>query len=348
MESRYANVRDADLRGSLAEIFRPRYIALGLSLFLAMYVATKFVLVIFNATDPGERWPFDLTPFGALNLPDIQLALLSAAATGANAALHYSVDRSHRRWSLGLSASIVASLILALRASPGTLDMVNLSRFVVLGALLAMVLLDHLELLRTGAEPTEGFLESELRSLRERAQEGAVAPRAVTRALRELQALVEQLPEGPTTSTQVAQPTAASATPAAPGEDYMRDLLTSMLEELEDEAAVRSARGQAAKPEEAAAPEDEERGPSLVERAASRFPRFRPPPEALLKEAGDLAERGKLERALKRLDWIADVDERFPGLWELAATIYDELGEAEVAAECRRRAAERSRTKTPR
>ena len=46
-----------------------------------MYVATKFVLVIFNATDPGERWPFDLTPFGALNLPDIQLALLSAAAT---------------------------------------------------------------------------------------------------------------------------------------------------------------------------------------------------------------------------------------------------------------------------
>ena len=180
MESRYANVRDADLRGSLAEIFRPRYIALGLSLFLAMYVATKFVLVIFNATDPGERWPFDLTPFGALNLPDIQLALLSAAATGANAALHYSVDRSHRRWSLGLSASIVASLILALRASQGTLDTVNLTRFVVLGALLAMVLLDHLELVRTGAEPTEGFLESELRSLRERAREGVVAPRAVT------------------------------------------------------------------------------------------------------------------------------------------------------------------------
>ena len=55
MESRYANVRDADLRGSLAEIFRARYLALGLSLFLAMYVATKFVLVIFNATDPGER-----------------------------------------------------------------------------------------------------------------------------------------------------------------------------------------------------------------------------------------------------------------------------------------------------
>ncbi|TLZ75071.1 MAG: hypothetical protein E6K08_09455 [Methanobacteriota archaeon] len=293
MESRYANVRDADLRGSLVEVFRARYLALGLSLFLAMYVATKFVLVIFNATDPGERWPFDLTPFGALNLPDIQLALLSAAATGANAALHYSVDRSHRRWSLGLSASIVASLILALRASPGTLDMV------------------------------------------------------VTRALRELQALVEQLPEEPTTPTQGAQLTAASATPEAPGEDYMRDLLTSMLEELEDEAAVRSARGQAAKPEEAAAPEDEERGPSLVERAASRFPRFRPPPEALLKEAKDLADRGKLEKSLKRLDWIADVDERFPGLWELAATIYDELGEAEVAAECRRRAAQRSRPKNP-
>src|SRR3989442_13477499 len=108
----------------------------------------------------------------------------------------------------------------------------------------------------------------------------------------------------------------------------MRDLLTSMLEELEDEAAVRSARGQAANPEEAAAPEDQERGPSLVERAASRFPRFRLPPEALLREAGDLAGRGKLARALKRLDWIADLDERFPGRWELAATIYGELSDA--------------------
>jgi Flp pilus assembly protein TadD len=65
----------------------------------------------------------------------------------------------------------------------------------------------------------------------------------------------------------------------------------------------------------------------------------------LLEQARDLASRGKLEKALKRLDWIADVDERFPGLWELAATVYDQLGETEVADECRRRAAEGSRTK---
>src|SRR5947209_17712693 len=96
-----------------------------------MYVATKFVLVIFNATDPGERWPFDLTPFGALNLPDIQLALLSTLATGANAALYYSVDRRHRWWSLALPASIVATLIMALRACPGTRDPLNLTRIVV-------------------------------------------------------------------------------------------------------------------------------------------------------------------------------------------------------------------------
>src|SRR3989442_11992361 len=98
----------------------------------------------------------------------------------------------------------------------------------------------------------------------------------------------------------------------------MRDLLTSMLEELEDEAAVRSARGQAANPEEAAAPEDQERGPSLVERAASRFPRFRLPPDALLREAGELAGRGKLERALNHLGLIAHVHARFPRLCELA------------------------------
>src|SRR5207244_9835881 len=124
--------------------------------------------------------------------------------------------------------------------------------------------------------PTERFLQSELRSLRARAQEGAVAPRAVTRALQELQTLVEQMPEEPTIPTRKAQPTAPSATPAAPDENYMRELLTSMLEELEDEAAVRSARGQA-KSEEAAPPEDEGRGPRAVERAASPFSRLRRP-----------------------------------------------------------------------
>src|SRR5256712_5879480 len=119
-----------------------------------------------------------------------------------------------------------------------------------------------------------------------------------------------------------------------------------MREAVADEAAGRSARG-GGRPGEGAGREGEERGPSVVDRGASRFPRFRPPPEALLKEAKDFADRGKLEKALKRLDWIADVDERFPGLWELAATIYDELGEVDVAAECRRRAAEPSRRKSP-
>ena len=62
-----------------------------------------------------------------------------------------------------------------------------------------------------------------------------------------------------------------------------------------------------------------------------------------LAEARVLMEQGRLERALRRLDRVAAQDERYPGLWDLAAEAYERLGELEVAAECRRRAKEGSR-----
>jgi len=331
MESRFARLRDAELRDSGRMFLQPRYLALGLSLFLAMYVATKFVLVIFNATDPAERWPLDLTPFGVLNLPDVPLAFLSALAAGVNAILHNSAVRKHRFWSLGVTASMVSGLLLALRWSPANLDMINIARLSVLCVLLGMAALDNLELLRTPREARDSFVESELKDLRESGRDMSVPPRAVARALKELETLVAELPESP---------------PQGADEDYMRDLLTSMLDDVRAEPRM-SADSTGEAPLSSARSRDEAAesaglAPKRLDRPTSPFNRARSSPSALLDEARGLADRGKFEKAIKRLDRMADQDERFPGLWELAAEIYQRMGELDAAAECRRRA-ERTR-----
>ncbi len=332
-----------------------------MSLFLALYVATKFVLVIFGATDPTERWPFDLTPFGALNLPDIQLAFLAALAAGANAFLHYSAERTHRAWSIALGASMVAGLILALRVSSANLDAVNVARFSILILVLATVCLDHVELLRTAPEPPESFVESELAALREPSTDVAVTPWKVKRALKELEALVGEFPEGPapahapgiaeakwkvaeTKPEPAAAPAPEGTSVAASDEEYMRQLLASVLEEHagEDETARPTPGVAHALPEPLLdeVPMGEEPAATLIDRLASLFPRSWRAPDVLLAEARELADRGKLEKALRRLDRVADFDAHYPGLWQLAAEIYERMGEVEEAAECRRRAVE--------
>jgi Tfp pilus assembly protein PilF len=61
-----------------------------------------------------------------------------------------------------------------------------------------------------------------------------------------------------------------------------------------------------------------------------------------MEEARVLRDAGEFEKALRRLDRVADSDDRYPGLWELAAQVYERLGEPDAAAECRRRAKESS------
>jgi hypothetical protein len=345
LESRFGAVREAPLASWLRDFCRPRYASLGISQFLAMYVGMKFVLVVFNAADAAERWSFELTPLAALNLPDIQLAFLSSVATVTNTFLHHSTERGYRRWAILLTASMVTGLLLALRGASTDLDPVNIGRLGSLVLLLGMVSLDNVELLRVkgeAGETSEDFVTSELRAIAQQAEAAeTVTPPAVVGALRELEALVRDLPE--TRARPVSPETASVASDA----DYVRELTRSVLREsgISDrhpEAARRAV------PRGAPAPKpEEEEAIELAERIEDRpgFLRGRLGRSAaiLMEDARRLKEQGKLEKALRRLDLVADSDARYPGLWELAAEVYDRLGEPEAAAECLRRAKESAR-----
>ncbi|TLZ44311.1 MAG: hypothetical protein E6K19_04850 [Methanobacteriota archaeon] len=341
MESRFGQARQLPSATWLRDVFQPRYVSLGISLFLAMYVGLKFILFVFNAADATERWTFELTPGAVLNLPDIQLAFLTGVATIANAFLHYSTEQRHRRWAILLAASMVAGLLLALRGASTDLDPVNTGRLASLVLLLGMVSLDNVDLLRRVHETPEDFVTSELRTIAEHAKAaGSVTPGAVAEALRELEALVRDLPEGPAGRD-------SSKASVAMDEDYLRDLMTSVLRDSGEprdrkRGATRANRreARAGKPDEEETLEDVEKS---VERHGILRGRLARSPPYLMEEARMLMEAGEFEKVLRRLDRIADSDNRYPGLWELAAEVYDRLREPEAAAECRRRANESSR-----
>ena len=345
MEGRFRRNATLPLGSWFHDFLHPRYVSLGISIFLAMYVGLKFILVVFNAADVGERWSFELTPFATLNLPDVQLAFLSGVASVSNAFLHYSVQRTHRKWAILLTGSMVAGLLLALRGATADLDPVNLGRVAALVLLLALVPLDNADLLRLGREAPEDFIEAELRSIgRAQAEAGPVNPAGVTRALRDLEAIVAGLPE----TTPLPAPSEASVGTA--DDEYLRELMTSVLGESEEDEDPKKPTGSAVQPPKLASG----RGPSepvmkdIPEGSGSEVPRtfhrgrlVRLSAERL-GEARTLMEEGKLEKALRRLDRVAAQDVHTPGLWELAAEIYERLGESEIAAQCRRRAQEAS------
>jgi tetratricopeptide (TPR) repeat protein len=318
---------------------------MALSQFIAMYVGLKFVLVVFNAADAAERWTFELTPLAALNLPDVQLAFLASVATVTNAVLHRSTERKHRRWAILLSASMVAGLLLALRSASADLDPVNAGRLASLVLLLGMVSLDNVELLRVAgevSETSEDFVTSELRAIAQQAEAvGKVTPAAAVEALRELEALVRDLPE------RRARPASAVTSSAVSDADDMRELMSSVLGKSGPPGGLLKA-SRTAVPRGPPAPKPEEdEDMEVAERIGNRpgflRGRFVRSAAFLMEEARRLRDQGKLEKALRRLDLVADSDERYPGLWELAAEVYDRLGERDAAAECRRRAKESSR-----
>jgi hypothetical protein len=343
LEGRFRRIVALPLAPWFHDFLRPRYASLGISIFLAMYVGLKFILIVFNAADVSERWSFELTPLATLNLPDVQLAFLSGLAAVSNAFLHYSVQRTRRKWAILLTGSMVAGLLLALRAAPMDLDPVNLSRVAALVLLLALVPLDNADLLRTGREAPEDFIESELRSIaRGQAEAGPVNPAMVTRALRDLEALVAGLPE----TTPPPAPSAASADTA--DDAYLRELMTSVLGESELEENLEKPAKSAVQPPKLASARDPSQPimKDVAERSEERL-RFHQgrlvrSSAELLGEARALVDEGKLEKALRRLDRVAAQDVRYPGLWELAAEAYERLGEPEIAAQCRRRAEETS------
>jgi len=347
LESRFGRNAGLPVGSWFRDFFRPRYLALGISVFLAMYVGLKFIFVLFNAADLGERWSFELTPFAALNLPDVQLAFLSGVAVVTNAFLHYSVQRAHRKWAILLTGSMVAGLLLALRGASADFDPVNLGRVAALVLLLAVVPLDHVDLLRTAPEAPEDFIEAELRSIAmTQAAAEPVNPAAVTRALRELETLVTGLPE----TEPVSVPSPQTASTGTADDEYMRELMTSVLgESKSDEELPGPIKTPIPKSKPISSPAlgqpvvKDDADTAAEGRLALQRGRLVRSPAALLAETRVLMEQGRLEKALRRLDRVAAQDERYPGLWDLAAEAYERLGEPEVAAECRRRAKEDSR-----
>src|SRR5207247_11358506 len=103
---------------------------------------------------------------------------------------------AHRKLVLLLPGSMVAGLRLARRGASADFDPVNLGRVAALVSLLAVVPLDHVDLLRTAPEAPEDFIEAELRSIATtHAAAGPVTPAAVARDLQELERLVTELRE---------------------------------------------------------------------------------------------------------------------------------------------------------
>jgi hypothetical protein len=400
LEGRFRRSVEVPLVSWIRDFVRPRYASLGISVFLAMYVGMKFVLVVFSAADTSERWSFELTPFAAFNLPDLQLAFLSSGVAVSNAFLHSSVQRKHRIGALFVTAAMVASLLLGLRGATTDLNPVNLGRMAILVLLLATVPLDNLILLRTprplaehpieaelrsmadsdqGAEPVapaavvaalrdlealvnglpgkapapvpayEDFIETELRSLADRKiNDEPVTPSAVTEALKELESLVSGPPADEPTATPA--PEKPSTGPA--DDDYLRRLLASVLEESDAEDRPprswnsASSEGEIVLPSEREGLTDELSGQEPAFRS-DRVPwlgrYFRRSTEALLADARNLINGGDLDKARKRLDRVVAKGVQDPGSWDLAAALYDRLGEAQKATECRRRARRFSR-----
>jgi hypothetical protein len=399
LESRFRRNVEVPLASWIRDFVRPRYASLGISVFLAMYVGMKFVLVVFNAADTSERWSFELTPFAAFNLPDLQLAFLSSGAAVSNALLHSSVQRKHRIGGMFVTAAMVAGLLLGLREATTDLNPVNLGRLAILVLLLATVPLDNLILLRTprplaghpieaelrsvadsyqGAEPIapaavvaalrdlealvnglpgkapapvlahEDFIETELRSLADRKNAEAVTPAAVTEALKELESLVSGPPEEEPTATPA--PEKPSTGPA--DDDYLRRLLASVLEESDATERPPRSWNSASSEAEIVLPSDRE---GLTDELSGQEPAFwsdrvpwlrryfRRSTDALLADARNLINGGDLDKARKRLDRVVARGVQDPGLWDLAAALYDRLGDAQKATECRQRARRFSR-----
>lgn len=169
---------------------------MGLAIFVALFAAMKFVLLVFNATDAADRWVFELSPAFLLNVPDLQLAFIATILAGILAYLEYTGSRPHRQIAMGLGGICALSLVAGLASAPGD-DPATLGRFVALGLLLGIVVLNNLDLLwrpELGV-PLAGEAATEEAAVASPSQEGLGEPgagidRLLTEILDDTEALV--------------------------------------------------------------------------------------------------------------------------------------------------------------
>ena len=155
MESRTLRLFGLPLGDWFSEFVSPKYLPMGLAIFVAMFAALQFVLLLFNAASTTDRWVFELTPAFLGNLPDLQLAFLSALAAGGEAYLQYGTDPQRRTLGMVLAGLMAAGLVLGLYEAGSDPTGSNVMRMVSLGMVLGIVVMDHRSILGTPARARE-------------------------------------------------------------------------------------------------------------------------------------------------------------------------------------------------
>jgi hypothetical protein len=293
---------------------RPRSVSLGIHAFLAFYLAFKTILILWNASSLLERWAFELTPLFLFQTPELQLLMVGTGLAATNAFLHYSRPKFDRLIAMAITVIMVVSLILALRSSPYYFDAINMPRLIVLGALLATVPLDHLDLLRRRARQPDGYAPPEV------AMWGP-EPEAFDEGLGTLDEALNALDE----VVGGGEPTPAEATDVAAS---MLEGLLADFDEPETGVEVSEIRRRQAI--------FDKRMKSIDDRLSSDAQDA----DALFAKATYLAMRKEYEKAIELLDQVGAVKSDYPGLWIFKAKIYELMGNLKMAELSLERASE--------
>ncbi|MEE9593058.1 MAG: hypothetical protein V3W28_05710 [Thermoplasmata archaeon] len=293
---------------------RPHSVSLGIHAFLAFYLAFKTIFMLWNASSLLERWAFELTPLFLFQTPELQLLMVGTGLAATNAFLHYSRPKFDRLITMAITVTMVVSLILALRSSPYYFDAVNMPRLIVLGALLATIPLDHLDLLRRRARQPKGYAPPEV------AMWGP-EPEAFDEGLVTLDDALNALDE----VVGGGEPTPAEATDVAAS--MLEGLLTDFDEPETGVEASEIRRRQAI---------FDKRMKSIDDRLSSDAQDA----DALFAKATYLAMRKEYEKAIELLDQVGAVKSDYPGLWIFKAKIYELMGNLKMAELSLERASE--------
>ena len=279
--------------------------SLGIHAFLAFYLGLMILFVLWDANSVLERWAVELTPLFLLQTQELQLLIVGAGLAAGNAFLHYSRPRFDRLAGLAITGTMVISLILALRTSPYYFDAVNIPRLAVLGALLATIPLDHLDLLRRGARQPEAYPPPELTMWGPEPEAFDEGLGTVDEALNALDVAVDGV-----------EPTSEEATDVA---TLMLEGLLADFEAPETGFEVSEVRRRQAI--------FEKRMKSIDDRLAADAQ----DEDALFAKATYMAMRKEYEKAIELLDQVGVVNSDYPGLWIFKAKIYELMGNLKMA-----------------
>ncbi len=279
--------------------------SLGIHAFLAFYLGIKILFVLWEGNIVLERWAVELSPLFLLQTQELQLLIVGAGLATGNAFLHYSRPRFDRLAGMAITATMVISLILALRTSPYYFDAVNIPRLAILGALLVTIPLDHFDLLRRGARQPARYAPPEVAMWGSEPEAFDQGLETVDEALNALDAAVDG-----------DEPTPAEATDVA---TLMLEGLLADFEAPETGFEVSEVRRRQAI--------FEKRMKSIDDRLAADAQDA----DALFAKATYMAMRKEYEKAIEFLDQVGVVNSDYPGLWIFKAKIYELMGNLKMA-----------------